>query len=92
MYDFKLDPRFKGIKPFETKVHLASPTIHGEELQYIKEAIDSGWVTTVGENINELEKIVAEKVGVRYAVGLSCGTSALHMAVKLAAERMLRDA
>ena len=59
MYDFKSDPRFKGITPFERKVYLASPTMHGEELQYIKEAIDSGWVTTVGENINELEKAVA---------------------------------
>ncbi len=88
MYDLKSDPRFKGITPFETKVHLASPTMHGEELQYIKEAIDSGWVTTVGENINILEKAVAEKVGVKCAVGLSCGTAALHMAVKLAAEKM----
>ncbi len=88
MYDFNLDPRFKGITPFETKVHLASPTMHGEEHQYIKEAVESGWVTTVGENINELEKAVAENVGVRCAVGLSCGTAALHMAVKLAAEKM----
>ncbi len=88
MYDFKSDPRFKGITPFERKVYLASPTMHGEELQYIKEAIDSGWVTTVGENINELEKAVAEKVGVKHAIGLSCGTAALHMAVKLAAEKL----
>lgn len=88
MYDFKSDPRFQEITPFERKVYLASPTMHGEELQYIKEAIDSGWVTTAGENINELEKDVAEKVGVKYAVGLSCGTAALHMAVKLAAEKI----
>ncbi len=88
MYDFKTDSRFKDITPLETRVPLASPTMHGEELKYIKEAFDSGWVTTVGENINELERLVAEKEGVRYAVGLSSGTAALHMAVKLAAGRL----
>lgn len=88
MYDYNLDPRFKDIRPFETKIHLASPVMHGEELRYVKEAFDSGWVTTVGENIDELEKAVAEKVGVKHAVGLSCGTAALHMAVKLAAEKI----
>ncbi len=88
MYDFRSDPRFKGIIPFERKVYLASPAMHGEELEYVKEAIDSGWVTTVGENINELEKAVAQKAGVRCAVGLSSGTAALHMAVKLAAEKI----
>ena len=63
MDDFRNDLRFQGIEPLERKVFLSSPTIHGEELSYIKEAIDSGWVTTAGENINELEKEVAGKAG-----------------------------
>ena len=88
MYDFSLDSRFKGIQPLPRKVFLASPAMHGEELHYIKEAIDSGWVTTVGENINELEKAVAEQAGVTHAVGLASGTAALHLAVKLAAEKL----
>jgi dTDP-4-amino-4,6-dideoxygalactose transaminase len=88
MYNFKSDPRFKDIRPLATKISLASPTMHGEELDYIKEAINSGWVTTVGENIDQLEKQAANIVGVPYAVGLSCGTAALHLAVKLAAERL----
>lgn len=88
MYDFSLDSRFEGIKPLPRKVFLASPTMHGEELHYIKEAIDFGWVTTVGENINRLEKEVTERVGVKYAIGLSSGTAALHLAVKLAAEKL----
>lgn len=88
MYNFSLDSRFKGIKPLPRKVFLASPTMHGEELHYIKEAIDSGWVTTVGENINRLEKEVAERIGVKYAIGLSSGTAALHLAVKMAAEKL----
>ena len=58
--------------------------MHGEELKYMQEAYDSNWMSTIGENINESERIVCEKVGCRYAVGLASGTSALHMAVKLA--------
>ena len=72
------------IKPFDNKVWLSSPTMHGEELMYVKEAYETNWMSTVGENLNKLEQSVAEKVGVRYAVALSAGTAALHMAVKLA--------
>ena len=72
------------IKPFEKKIYLSSPTMHGEELKYMKEAFDTNWMSTVGKNINEVEKNVAEKIGVKYAVGLSCGTAALHLCMKLA--------
>lgn len=72
------------IKPFESKVWLSSPTMHGEELEYVKEAYETNWMSTVGANINESERIVCEKVGCNYAVALTCGTAALHMAVKLA--------
>ncbi len=58
--------------------------MHGEELEYVKEAYETNWMSTVGANINESERIVCEKVGCNYAVALSCGTAALHMAVKLA--------
>ena len=72
------------IKPFEKKVWLSSPTMHGEELKYITEAYETNWMSTVGENINEVERQMAEKIGCGYAVALSCGTSALHLAMKLA--------
>ena len=72
------------MKPFESKVWLSSPTMHGEEMKYVQEAYETNWMSTVGKNINEVERIIAEKVGVKYAVALSCGTAALHMAVKLA--------
>ena len=71
-------------KPFQEKVWLSSPTMHGEELNYIEEAYRTNWMSTVGENINQIEKQIAEKVGIKHAVALSCGTAALHMAVKLA--------
>ena len=72
------------IKPFETKVWLSSPTMHGPELEYVKEAYETNWMSTVGENIHEAERLACEKIGCKYAVALSAGTAALHMAVKLA--------
>ena len=76
------------IKPFENKVWLASPTMHGEELKYMQEAYDTNWMSTVGANINEVERVAAEKAGVKYAVALSSCTAALHLCVKLAGERL----
>lgn len=72
------------LKPFDKKIYLSSPTIHSEEQEFVKEAFDTNWVSTVGENINELEKSVCAFVGAKYAVALSAGTAALHLAVKLA--------
>lgn len=72
------------IKPFEKKVWLSSPTMHGEEIKYVTEAYETNWMSTVGKNIDETERLACEKVGCKYAVGLSAGTAALHMAVKLA--------
>lgn len=72
------------LKPFETKLYLSSPTMHGEEMMYIKEAYETNWMSTIGKNIDEAERLTCEKVGCKYAVALASGTSALHMAVKLA--------
>ena len=58
--------------------------MHGPELEYIKEAYETNWMSTVGKNINEVERLACEQVGCKYAVALSAGTAALHMAVKLA--------
>lgn len=71
-------------KPFEQKIWLSSPTMHGEELQYMKEAYDTNWMSTVGKNINETERLAAEAVGVKYGVALASGTAALHLCLKLA--------
>ena len=71
-------------KPFEAKVYLSSPTMHGEELDYVTEAYTTNWMSTVGKNINEVERIASEYIGCKDAVGLSCGTAALHLAMKLA--------
>lgn len=72
------------IKPFEKKVWLSTPTMHGEEIKYMKEAYETNWMSTVGKNIDEVERLACEKIGCKYAVALSAGTAALHLAVKLA--------
>ncbi len=72
------------IKPFKKKIYLSSPTMHGEELEFMTEAYDTNWMSTVGKNIDEIEKTVSEKLGCKYAVALSAGTAALHLAMKLA--------
>ena len=77
-----------SIKPFEKKIWLSSPTMHGDELKYMQEAYETNWMSTVGANINEVERITCEKIGCKYSVALSSGTAALHLAIKLAGERL----
>ena len=88
MNQFMSDARFVGIKPFEKKIWLSSPTMHGKEQKWVDEAIRTNWVSTVGANINEVERMTAEKIGCGYAVALSAGTAALHLAIKLCAEKL----
>lgn len=92
MYDFKNDPRFAGIEKFDRKVWLSSPTMHGDEQRWVDEAIQTNWVSTVGANINEVEKGIADYLNIPYAVGLSSGTAALHLAIRLAGERLYGQA
>jgi dTDP-4-amino-4,6-dideoxygalactose transaminase len=75
-------------KPFEKRVYLSSPTMHGEELEYMTKAYTTNWMSTVGENINELERLTCGKIGCAYSVALSCGTAALHLAVRLCGEKL----
>lgn len=75
------------LKKIEKKVWLSSPTMHGDELKYITQAYETNWMSTVGENIDVVERLICEKTGCKYAVALSAGTAALHMAAKLACIR-----
>lgn len=90
--DIKLDSRFRGIEPLKERVWLATPTMHGDERRWVEEAFDSNWITTAGANIIAVEKTVAEYVGCKYAVALSTGTASLHLAVKLAGEKLYGQA
>lgn len=70
--------------PFSDKIWLSSPTMHGDEIEFINQAYETNWMSTVGLNIDTVEQLICEKIGCGYAVALSSGTSSLHMAVKLA--------
>lgn len=72
------------IQPFEKRVWLSSPTLHGEELEYIAEAYNTNWFSTAGANVEAVERLMCEKVGCGHAVALSSGTAAMHLAVRLA--------
>lgn len=80
------------MEPFEKKIWLSSPTMHGDEQKWVNDAFEKNWITTAGENVNEVEKLVADKIGCKYAVALSCGTGALHLAIKLAGEKLYGQA
>lgn len=93
MHDFLSDTRFKNIKPLDKKALLSSPTPHeADEMEYIKECYETGWLTTAGSNVDAIEKTVAEYMSVagreKRAVALVNGTAAIHLAVKLAAEKI----
>ena len=76
------------MQPLKKRVYLSSPTMHGEELTYMTEAYVTNWMSTVGENINEVERLAAASAEMPYAVALSCCTAALHLAVKSAGEAL----
>lgn len=76
--------RSRTFSPFENKVWLSSPTMHGDEMTYMQEAYDSNWMTTAGSNINALEELIQDYTKSERAVALSSGTAALHLAIKLA--------
>ncbi|MGI6726989.1 MAG: DegT/DnrJ/EryC1/StrS family aminotransferase [Anaerovoracaceae bacterium] len=68
------------------RIYLSSPHMsdEGYEMQYIKEAFDTNWIAPLGPNVNEFEKELAAKVGIKSAAALSSGTAAIHMALKAA--------
>lgn len=71
----------EGFKKFDKKIWLSSPTMHGEEIEYIKQAYETNWMSTIGANIDEAENHISDMIGRKYAVALASGTSALHLAV-----------
>jgi dTDP-4-amino-4,6-dideoxygalactose transaminase len=78
----------KGIKPFKEKVWLARPSVYQESMDYVWEAYKKNWMTAAGTNVDQVELEICEKLGSKYAVALSAGTAALHMAMKLAGEKI----
>ncbi|NLL78185.1 MAG: aminotransferase class I/II-fold pyridoxal phosphate-dependent enzyme [Clostridiales bacterium] len=65
------------------RIYLSSPTMHGKEQEFVKEAFDTNWVAPLGPNVNSFEKELAEHVNIPYAAALSAGTAAIHLALRL---------
>lgn len=66
------------------KIWLSSPTMHGDEMKFIQEAFNTNWVAPLGPNVDAFEREMAAYIGVRTAAAMVSGTSALHLAIKLA--------
>lgn len=93
MHSFIDDERFRGIKPLQKRAHLTIATPHKVyEMKYIEECYKENYLTIAGGNVNALEETVAEfmstSVGDKRAVALGNGSSAIHLAVKLAADKI----
>lgn len=71
------------MKPLAKRVYLSTPTMHGDEQKYIKEAFDTNWVAPLGKNVDEFENEIKNYVGMEHSAALTTGTAALHLAMKL---------
>ena len=65
------------------RIYLSSPTMHGKEQEFVKEAFDTNWVAPLGPNVNGFEKEMAQYAGIAHAAALSSGTAAIHLALRL---------
>ena len=81
---FDTEKNRNRFQPFEKKIYLAKPTMHGNEMKWVQEAYETNWMSTVGKNIDEVERLLSEQVGTSHALALSSGTAALHLAIKAA--------
>lgn len=73
-----------GAPPAPDFVPLIVPEIRGKEWEYVKECLDTNWISSVGSYVDRFEKMVAERAGTKYAVATVNGTAALHIALMLA--------
>lgn len=76
--------RIKDIYPQKDFLPLHEPTFSGNEKKYVNDCIESGWVSSVGKYVDQLETKLAEYTGVKRAVAVVNGTAALHISLKLA--------
>jgi len=73
-----------GAPPGDGFIPLAVPEIRGNEWRYVKECLDTAWVSSVGSYVDRFEQMVAQEAGTKYAVATVNGTSALHIALLVA--------
>jgi dTDP-4-amino-4,6-dideoxygalactose transaminase len=78
-----MDAVMQTVKETKARVHLSTPHMSGLEMGYVQEAFTTNWIAPLGPNVDAFEREFAALVGVRYAVALSSGTAALHLALLL---------
>ena len=66
------------------RIYISPPHLSGKELELVKDAFDSNWIAPLGPHVDAFEREMAEYLGIEYAVALSTGTAALHLALMLA--------
>ena len=76
-------PRFDGLEMFEKPILLSSPMYYGDENELFAKALENGEA-----NVSLLEEFVAKYIGVEYMAAVSFVTAAVHLALKLAAEKI----
>jgi dTDP-4-amino-4,6-dideoxygalactose transaminase len=64
------------------RIFLSSPHMGGQEMEFIKEAFRTNWIAPLGPNVDAFEREISELVGINSAAALSCGTAAIHMALR----------
>ncbi len=82
-----IEADLKAAQSETTFVPLAAPEIRGNEWEYVKECLDTGWVSSIGSYVERFERMVADQAGTRFAVATVSGTSALHVSLLVAGVR-----
>src|SRR5690349_10483710 len=70
------------MKQTRQRIPLVRPIVGPQEKLFVKDALDSGWVSSIGKYVEEFERQFAAFCGVRYAVSTSNGTTAIHLALR----------
>ena len=65
------------------KIWLSSPHMGDKEQEFVKEAFEGNWIAPIGPNLNEFERELSNYTGAKYSVGLTSGTAAIHLALKI---------
>jgi len=66
------------------KIFLSEPSFCGNEKKYLNDCIDSGWVSSAGNYVDQFEESIARYTGVKHAIAMVNGTAAIHLALKIA--------
>src|SRR5271155_3370919 len=79
-----MPPNSRMSDPSSSFIPLSVPVIQGNEWAYVKECLDTGWVSSAGKFVDRFERETSQFTGAKYAVACATGTAALHVALRIA--------